>query len=85
MTQPQPVNLPINILAMPAQAPDGTQMVQLRIIVGPSCWLLEMPVDAAQQVRDLTAAQLDNAITAVRRAQLGVPGLIVPTNGSARP
>lgn len=77
MTQPN--QLPLAAVAQPAQTPDGTWLVQLRILIGPAAFILELPTDTAQQVGDQIHTQITAAVTAVRRVNLGAPaGLILP-------
>lgn len=80
MTQPQQS---LAVMAIPAMAPDGQHIVQLRIVVGVSAFILELPTDAAEQFGEQTHTALARAVETVRRANIGVPGLIVPN--SARP
>ena len=87
MTQPNPpeTEVKLNVGVGVATTPHGQPIVQIRVVAGPTAFVLELPAEAAQQLTAHLVEQVDQAATAIRRAQLGVPGLIVPRANGARP
>jgi hypothetical protein len=86
VTQPDQPQLPLSATVIPAATPDGQHVAQARIIVGPSCYLLELPGDVMEQLTGELHAAATQAAAAIRRANLGLilPGQAAPNGGGPK-